>query len=264
MAELGMNIGSDDSYPAEDVAESGARWVRLVAMPELDMTDYIGQCHDKGMKVLLTIAVQSVPGARKNELGDFEAAADVYAQRYGGAGLIDALQVGNEPDGDPENGSWVLNVDQVNELLTRFRASFQDAFIVGPGMTSGNPDRFDGVNLSLLNAIAVHPYGQGVPEPVFASPFGLDGHVGNLLENYSRFNAPIWITEWGARDEDLEEAGVAEYIGHMIPCLRDRIDVQVAFLFCWSDRMVPHFGLLRDDGSRKPSFERWIAATGGH
>jgi len=274
MAEIGVNVGPDGIVDPNDLAEAGVRWIRIVATEEKDLRDYIKACQDKQVRVLLAIARESLPTLNEEQTNLGEAArhaAHLYRERYGNH--FDALQVCNEPDGNPPS-SWVLSSDQVNEVLRPFREIFNDAHIVGPGMCSGDPNRLNGVDLSLVDAISVHPYGQGVPaadgQPAFSSPFGFGGDVAQLLNRYAtQFNKPVWISEWGINDNDLAQAGVsrsgeeraAEYVGRMIGFLHAGGIVQVALYFCWGDNMVPQFGLFRADGSRKPAYEAFKTAA---
>jgi len=258
MAVTGVNVALDGSVNPTAVAQSNATWVRIVATPGHDLTQYMSFCSAAGVKVLLLIASESVPSLGQMPLGDAaQEAATLYHGRYNG--LFDALQVCNEPDGKPPS-SWVQTPDQVNEVLAPFRNTFSGTLIVGPGLCSGDPTQFDGVDLSLLDVVSVHPYGQGVPAagglPAFPSPFGFGGDVEQLLNRYkARFGKPVWISEWGSNDNDLGEAGSAEYVERMIKYLRPRNIADVVIYFCWSDSMVPKFGLLRADGTHKPAYD---------
>src|SRR5690349_13487640 len=61
MAEIGMNVGPDGIVDPNDLAESGARWIRIVATGGNDVGDYMKACQDKQVKVLLAIARESLP-----------------------------------------------------------------------------------------------------------------------------------------------------------------------------------------------------------
>jgi len=243
--------------------------VRIVATPEHNLQAYMKACVDAGLKVLLVIARESLPmlnGQQSNLAAAAQHAAQLYQQRYDAQ--FDALQVCNEPDGQENSSSWVLSPDQVNQVIGAFRAAFPGAFIVGPGLASGNPSKFDGVDVGPLDAIAVHPYGQGVPAepglPLFPSPFDFGGegaHVGQLLDGYRRFGKPIWVTEWGISDTDMaDEAASAAYVRRMMRHLHGRGDIRAAIHFCWGDNMVPKFGLHRDNGSPKPAFDEYVTS----
>ena len=43
--------------------------------------------------------------------------------------------------------------------------------------------------------------------------------------------------------------------------LLDSAQVPVVFWFCWSDGMVPPFGILRTSGERKPAYGRYEILT---
>jgi len=273
MAEKGINVARDGSMDPKALADSGARWARMVATDDHDLRDYMKACQDEGVRVLLLIARESLPTLNKEQTNLGEAAqhaAELYQARYDGH--FDALQVCNEPDGPPDSSSWAQSVDDVNLVIQTFRQAFPDAFIVGPGLCSGDPSKFDGVDVSPLNAISVHPYGQGVPAgdglELFPSPFGFGGegaHIGHLINNYQQFGKPIWVSEWGSNDTDMAnatdmggEANSATYVGRMMRHLRSRGDVDAAFYFCWSDSMVASFGLSRADGGQKSAFAEYV------
>src|SRR3954462_1123031 len=113
MAEIGMNVGPDGIVDPKDLEESGARWIRIVATEDKDLGDYMKACQDKHVRVLLAIARESLPTLRDDQSNLGEAARDaahLYRERYGGR--FDALQVCNEPDGNPP-ASWVLTSGQV-------------------------------------------------------------------------------------------------------------------------------------------------------
>jgi hypothetical protein len=252
MAVLGMNVDAIGTYDPRELAHCGVRWVRLVAKADPDQRSYLDRCKQAGIRTLLVIASESVDGM---SWGD---AAQLYAQRY--AASIDALQVGNEPDIESPS-SWTMKTDDLNRLLATFRGAFPNVFLIGPGLASGQPQRFDGANLSLLNAIGVHPYGQGLPD--WPSPYGFPSHIGALLDNYAALGKPIFITEWGAQDRELGQDQATEYVSRMLKYLLARADIPVAFYFCWSDAMVPGFGLCGGDGGRKSSFRAFVQAAGG-
>ena len=256
MAFLGMNVSRTGNHDPAVLAEAGVRLVRLVAMADVDLTNYIQRCQAVGIGVLLVIARESL----KNDTLSFEEAAQFYGARYDG--LVGHLQVGNEPDGHPPS-SWTMTMGSLNRLLVAFRTAFPQTFLVGPGLSSGNPANAAGMDVTLMDAVAVHPYGQGVPG--FASPYGFPGHVGNLIHNYEvSFGKPIWVTEWGVHRPDFEpngEATVLEYMSRMLTYLRGREDIFGAIYFCWTDAMVPGFGLLQANGTPHPGLEVFRQAS---
>lgn len=245
MATLGMNVARDGSHDPNDLAANGVRMIRMVAMANIDLTGYINQCHGLGISVLLLIARESLD----HDSLSFADAASLYAGRY--KGLIDQLQVGNEFEHDGPS-SWTLPVETVNELVAAFRQEFPDTFLIGPGMASGQAPKAKGLDVSVMDAISVHPYGQGVP-PAFASPYGFGGNVGLLLESYAHFKKPIWITEWGVNTNDFEDRFdlALEYQRRMLSYMRRREDIKAMFYFCWKDPFEPGFALHESDGTPK-------------
>jgi hypothetical protein len=253
-AALGMNVDAIGTYRAADLAAAGVKWARLVALPEVNAIFYLDELRDAGINTLLVLASESFHNAPWDEM------CREYAHRY--HGRIDAVQVANEPDIESPS-SWTMHPNDLNRLLGYARDAFRQTILVGPGLASGQPQWVENIDLSLIDALGVHPYGQNVPN-WGESPYGFDGHIGLLLNGYQRSSGkPLWVTEWGANANELGEERAAEYVEYMLDYLRDRVDVATAFYFCWHSRMVPKFGLLREDDSRSPSYDAFVSVSGG-
>jgi hypothetical protein len=92
---------------------------------------------------------------------------------------------------------------------------------------------------------------------------------GSFLSKIDEYTAatglPVWITEFGVRTEDT--AHEASYLEGGFRAIAARASVSgPAFYFCYSDSMVPPFGLTYADGTPKPfAFERFqqVAQPGG-
>ena len=222
MAELGINVaGRADQSPA-DIAALGATWARTVAYPDADISDWIRGCHSQGVRVLLVLARESI-GADAN---GWRENIDMYRDRY--PGLIDAWQVGNEADHESPS-SWTMEKADLSNLLQVARQRLgSEAYIVGAGLVSGHPSWAAGVNWNPVSAIACHPYAK------FPSTPELD----DLLSGYIAHGKPLWVTEYHART-----------IG-MAAALRNHPHLQVTLAFCYSDSMVPGFGLVEDPAAR--------------
>ena len=145
-----------------------------------------------------------------------------YRDRY--EGLIDAWQVGNESD-HVSPSSWTMTQSALSELLRTARSALGSAaYIVGAGMVSGNPGWATSVDWSPCSAIACHPYAK---EPHSAP-------LDRLLSGYKALGKPLWVTEYHARTLSMAAA------------LRDDPRLEVAIAFCYTDRMVPGFGMIED------------------
>jgi hypothetical protein len=238
VASIGINVPGDGSASASLVRSLGATWVRLVALPDVDLTPALRAYRALGIRVLLVLARESG--------GDYAA----YRDRY--AGLVDAIEVGNEPDLDSPS-SWTMTPAELGALGRAARAIWPAATLVLGGLASGQPSWLDGVDLGWCDAVAVHPYlkdsslGNDVPD------------VGELLDGYRAYGKPLVISEWGWWGDD-EERG-ADEVRDMARWAASTGDVELFCYFCLGDWMVPPFGLYRADGSAKPAADYFMGAS---
>jgi len=239
---VGTNVDPRHGYDPADIAGPGVGWVRSVVRPDHDLGPWLNACHAAGLKVLVVIARESL---RRG--WTYGAAARHYAARYGG--WADAWQIGNESD-HRSPSSWTLPVGRVGKLVDMFHTAMPNATLIGPGLVSGQPDYAQGLPANILVAIAIHPYGRG---PSAGEPYAF-GPVEDLAGLYRRFDKPIWVTEWGGPIQDFaSEHERAKYHSKMLLALRDA-GVEAAFQFCWSDGIVPGFGLVDAQGNAKESY----------
>lgn len=250
-SRIGINIPGDGTVDPDELASLGAKWVRFIAAPHIDtdfLKEYISKLHKKDIKILLLIVMESL------ENMDFSKSARMYAERYGAPGIIDAWQLGNEPDDMSGIWSWPLEKEKFARLMWSFRDAMPDVYLVAGGLDSGQPHWLEGVNLDWVNAVAIHPYGQGLPG--WPSFYGFPGHIGLLIKRYKPYikDKPIWITEWGINHYHFGEAIANEYIIRMMEYFGESEDVERHFLFCFTDRMDNGFGLKRLDGSLRPAY----------
>ncbi len=233
MASIGLNVSRDGSIPVDTIRGLGATWVRVVGMPDADLTTYFRELRAAGIKILLVLARES--GA------DYA----MYAQRY--ADAIDAVQVGNEPDLSSPS-SWTMSQAELAARGQMARAVFpRPMSLVCAGLASGHPDWLDGMDLSAFDALAFHPYLKDAPNPVDLEDLA---DVDGLLAEYRAFGLPVLVTEWGWWADD--EPRATEETRDMVAWMGRTGDVEVFFYFCAADSMVPPFGLLRADGREKP------------
>lgn len=158
---------------------------------------------------------------------NYTQAAVLYTQKYP---TIKYLQIGNESD-HVSDSSWTMSKDDLNSLISAFSStgSIYPRYLIGPGLVSGQPDYLDGIDLTPLTAIAVHPYAQW------------PNTVGNLLDGYRRFNKPIVITEFGWPEPDWKAQ--AQWFGEFCEALY-RAGVTGIINYCWDDEQNPNFGIM--------------------
>ncbi len=179
-----------------------------------------------------------------------------------------AFQVWNEPD-HPVKGDYAptLREEVFGRMLRRTYEAIKqvgDFTVVTAGLASGNPSWLTTVIRSLggqlpADAVAFHPYGQR-PDPNWPRSNWGFGFVGKLLNDYYRAGQrkPLWITEMGVKEEDLghNRERVAEFLRRYYRTIVTDYQDKVPHFqwFCYSDGMVPTFGLLEANGNRKPAY----------
>lgn len=233
MAAIGLNVSRDGRHAPALIRSLGATWARIVATPEHDLTDWLRGCRDHGVRVLLVLARES-----GTDYGS-------YAGRY--AGLVAAVQVGNEPDLESPS-SWTMSPREFADLGHLVRRFFPTTPLVCGGLASGQPGWLDGMDLSWCDSIAVHPYAKDSE-----NPYDLEDQpdAQPLIREYRRYGKPIVVTEWGWPGTD--EGRGREEVADMVGWAARTTEIGAYFHFCADDAMVPPFGLLRADSSDKPA-----------
>jgi hypothetical protein len=218
MMAIGINLDGRAAVQPSAIAALGAKVVRVVAYPDANITSWLHGCRAHGLKTMLVLARESI-GSDPNHWAYNIA---MFRGRYGG--LIDYWQIGNEADSVGDS-SWTMTHADLSHLLrvARFQLG-QDAYLIGAGMSSGDPDWAHGVDWGPVNALAVHPYARWPDTP------DLDW----LIQSYADLGKPLWVTEYNARTVGMAAA------------LRDDPRLIGALAFCYSNSMVPDFGLIED------------------
>ena len=189
MAVLGVNAAGRGESPPASLAALGARVVRVVAYPDADLRAWIHGCHDAGLKVLLVLAHESIGGDPTGWPGRIEHYKNLYF------GLLDYVQLGNESDHESES-SWTLTPDDLSQLLRVGRFVLgQAAYLIGPGLVSGQPSWAGRVDWTPVNALSAHPYAKepGTPE--------LDRLIGGYAAQAGSHE--LWVTEYHARTRGM-------------------------------------------------------------
>ena len=159
------------------------------------------------------------------------------------------VQMGNEPDLDNHisDSSSTQSVEEFAADLVWARENYgSKRYIIAGGLASGHPEFLDGVDLTPVDAIAVHPYGRR-PGDAFPDEDWFFGTAEELIDGYRRFQKPIWVTEFGASRADfLSEEDRAAYLTLMVEDLA-HLGAVHALWYCAVRAMNENFGLEDED-----------------
>lgn len=174
------------------------------------------------------------------------------------------FQIWNEPDFDPQPGyEPTLRPNLFARMLGRAYDAIKGVDpglrVITGGLSSGHPSWLARVIQALdrplpADAVAIHPYTKR-PNPNWPSPDWGTGYVGDLIRGYRQvINRPLWISEIG--EHRLDADGQAEYLRRFYRAMTTQFSnaVEQVFWFCYSDGMVPPFGLLDAADQRKPAY----------
>lgn len=250
MASIGMNVAADGRHTPESIAALHCTWVRLVARQEHDLSDYLASLQAVGIRVLLVFDRTSV-----EQFGTPATAFEFYDHHYGL--LVDAFEVGNEPDDLESPSSWTMTPAEFTALGHVARQTCPTRLLVTGGLVSGQPSWLVGQDIGWCDAIAIHPYLRDAPSPSDLEDLP---DVDVLATDYAMLGKQIWVTEWGWWGDD-EQRGATE-IDDMIGWAARTSSVGVFFYFCADDAMVAPFGLYHADGTPKWAASRFTAQAG--
>lgn len=237
---------------------------------------------DVGIGSLIILTYDTYPG-KPPFAGNWDDYINRFARRAGQiaqqlAPFNPAYQIWNEPDHDRKNIGTAydpcLREEVFGQMLTRSRDAIHAvaprAKIVVGGLASGNPAWLTAVIKSQggdlpADIVAFHPYAQR-PERDWPRPDWAAGYLGDLLDGYYKAGRkkPIWITEMGSKPNEVggdEEAAefLRRYYRAVISKFGDK--VEELFWFCYSDGMVPPFGLKQANGNPKPAYQAYRQAV---
>lgn len=237
-------------------------------------SDHLQGLVQANIDALIILTYETYPGAPIHPASDqvWDNYINAYAQRAGQlaqalAPLRPTFQVWNEPD-LPPHPEYIRTMPEAvfGRMLRRtydaIKAAAPQTRVVAAGLGSGNWNWLATVISSQkgtlpADAIAIHPYGQR-PEPNWPSPTWGFGYVGNLLVNYQRVSGlPIVISEIG--EQHLDRPQQAEYLSRFYRTIGNQFSgsVERVFWFCYSDGMVPPYGLLDANGQPKPAYQTY-------
>jgi len=199
------------------------------------------------------------------------------AQRY----AITTIELGNEPyfgTMSPERYA-----DTVRPALERIAALQLPVTVVLPSWVYGEEtdwvdilyERIPNLN-ALFDAFAYHPYwyGHDPEEHAAGGPFDRITTLRERMNELGAVEKPIFLTEYGESTAScggqcVSEQVQAEHLGKMIDAVATRTEWNIERLLIYqlldrgtnSPDRETQFGLLRQDGSAKPSYDVVRAAT---
>jgi len=187
---------------------------------------------------------------------------------------ITTVELGNEPYfGEMSVEEYAAAVRPTLEEIQRLQLPVR---VVLPSRVYGkDTDWIDGLYASIPNlnayfyAFADHPYwyGHDPAEVAAAGPFGRIETLRQRMNEHGANTKPIFLTEYGEStancgEECISEAVQAQHLKQMLDAIVSRPDwgVKMLSVFQLVDRGTNsgdrelQFGLLREDGSQKPSY----------
>lgn len=231
----GMNVFAEPSHAETESwgwqtwMPDGFQWIKVWEQYQVDVADL--QYEGMPYRVLYTLDVQSLPE-------DLEAWGDhVTAIATEGKGLIEAYEVGNEPNTFWQPSPYPDEYFEVlKEAYTRIKAVDPEAFVVVAGLAPvgrirGTCHGYDGNNCSAMDELkfwramfelgageyfdvfGIHPYGFAyAPE---TDPYSVSNNFCfrgaelqyAVLQEYGYGDKPVWATEFSwlrAASEDGE------------------------------------------------------------
>jgi hypothetical protein len=139
--------------------------------------------------------------------------------------------------------------DLVHQCVPQIRGVRPNATIITAGLASGNPNWLQACGELHVDGVSIHPYTKR-PEASWPNPTWGTGVAGDLLHGYLQYGRDLYVTEYGTDDLAVQD----EYYARMYEAISARDDTEVVCAFCYSDNMVPPFGLLTADGVEKASY----------
>lgn len=192
------NVPKDGSAPAFELASHGVQIIRIVPDLRYDVRAYLDEVRDAGMRVLFVNDMDVLGADPAHWEENWESVHTRYRGRYHYA------QHANEADQPGSPSSWHLTPAMYSLMLRTLRPRTSVPLIMA-GLVSGDPNwlaRLDPGTLKLVDALAVHPYGQR-PTPDWPTPSWGFGVMGELCGRYQGISVSLggpdalWVTEVG-------------------------------------------------------------------
>lgn len=234
--QLGLNVDPVHGFSVEEILATKTQFVRFPFWwyTGFDYKTWVAELQRNGVEAMAVLDANAMTGHDSVERKMRRLRKMLPSLYY--------WQIGNEPDGH-EGSSWKMSKGRFSRYLQTAVKVFSGRYVIAGGLISGDPNWLTEVNVSLVDAIAVHPYTQ-TPESVIT-----------LLDRYSRWNKPIVISEFGGQTALFNnEHERAVYHTNMIHALNTHALVGMASVFCFSDTMVDGFGIVDHDGNPKETY----------
>lgn len=256
---VGENVDAGHGFDPQTLADLGSKIVRLPVWRDngFDYKPFVKGLQDLGIEPLIVLDKRSLTGS-----GSFQSKMGRLQRLFP---TVRYWQVGNESDQPNSESSWAMSAGRFNSLLRAAQGIFTPGYyyLIAGGLVSGDPNYLDRVDLSLVQGIAVHPYGKSADG--FPTKHWGFGSARELLLNY-KAKAPskhLWITEFGGhRDLFDDEHQRAVYFSKLLAVF-DSLNVYAALHFCLHEKMVEGFGLLDLDDNPLESWAAIHDAAGG-
>jgi hypothetical protein len=281
LADKGLfGINLDPPNPAGNPSASalkaaGVRWVRMEWKSAYGHSFYdplIAAYRAAGVNVLLLVDYASTTSPPKPAClapdadwttyrGAFTSAVSGLAAHYGDG--VDAWEIWNEPDicattgydpGVPAAHFGLMLRDAVEAIRP-----WSTRPILSGGIKTGDTRYLASARTAAggltVDAVGVHPYERRAPDGWTSTPSD-QGNMSAYFDAYlGAFGLPLWVTEVNTNLLDRQ----AEYLQNVFVLAGGRYagQVPVVLWFCWSDGMVPPFGLLGASGTQKPAYTRY-------
>lgn len=258
--KLGVCIDGRGGTPPWRVQALGAGAVSLPLVPGYDPTAYLRTFRERELEVLLVLG-RHVAGEARDWRAAFGRALD-RADELVRAGLVTQLALGQEPDdgwaGDgaaddplilPRGGvgSWVLSAADLAELAHRARARLGHRVPLWlGGLSSGRAEWLGLIDLSDLDGVLLHPYGDGDLGAL------LDGALAEIAAQGLDGRLGLGIGELGRSDHELSRGAVADWLAFGLGLVGGRGDVERCYVCCDSDLTQAGYGLFDAEERAKP------------
>ena len=229
----GVSAPTNGPSFAGEMRAAGAGMVRIVATGRHDLGAVLREYRGAGLRTLLVLARESLESVSAQDWVEF------YARNYGE--LVDAVQVGNEPDAHGGASSWQVTPSYIDTLIVRaqaFRERNPACKVIGPGLISGRVDAPLWLSqlrtTRLLDAVAWHCY--------WERPEGL-GDVVRSFQAAAQRAIPVYVTEFNLADD----AGPRT---EFVRALARTPGIEAALVYCWQRWSGWPWALM--DGAGRP------------